>query len=380
MKDIIEYAEKEMRGFAKKPFNCVDSLILSQFAYFQFDNLVPGLEKKAPSIRIGDLFKAEYFSSLLKDLLFIEKNRRLFFALAASPRFRDIKMNYYVNKLDYKSETQFSAITYFLPDRTCFVAYRGTDTSFIGWKEDFNMVYKSPIPSQEEGVEYLNAVAKKTSGSIRVGGHSKGGNIAVYSAMYCNSSARNRIIAVYSHDGPGFMEDVLKSSAFMEIKDRIYKIVPQSSIIGMLLQVQENYRVIESKNFGIMQHDPFSWVIENGDFKYTETVANSSLNVNYTINQWLNGISDEKRELFIDTLYSVINSTNAKSISDFSEIHVRDLASILKAFRSIDKETRKFVVQTLRELVVLYVKNLNPLGKKQDRSSHNNSRTYLSDS
>ncbi len=363
--DIIEYVENELRRFDENPFNCVDSLILSQFAYFQFDDLIPGIESKAPFVRIGDLFKAEYFSSMLNGLFFIEKNRRLFFAMAASPRFRDIKINYYVSKLDYDSEKQFSAVTYFLPDGTYFVAYRGTDMSFIGWKEDFNMVYKSPIPSQEEGVEYLNAVAKKTTGSIRVGGHSKGGNIAVYSSMFCGSSARDRIIAVYSHDGPGFREDVFKSSDFKKIKDRIHKIIPQSSIIGMLLQIQENYRVVESKRIGIMQHDPFSWVIENGDFKYTKTVASSSLNVNYTINQWLSKISDEKRELFIDALYNVINSTNAKSVSDLSQIHIRDFAAVLKSFRSIDKETRQFVIQTIRELVVLYVKNLNPLSKKE---------------
>ncbi|HHW23618.1 MAG TPA: DUF2974 domain-containing protein [Clostridiaceae bacterium] len=369
MKDIIEYAEKELRTIDEKPFNSVDSLILSQFAYFNFDGLIPGPEDNAPPVRIGDLYKAEYFSSMLNGLFYIDKNRRLFFAMAASPRFRDIKMNYYVNKLDYESEKQFSAVTYLLPDETCFVAYRGTDMSFVGWKEDFNMVYKSPIPSQEEGVEYLNAAAGKTSGGIIVGGHSKGGNIAVYSSMYCSHPVRDRITAVYSHDGPGFKEDIFKSSAFMEIKDRIHKIIPQSSIIGMLLQVQENYQVVESKRFWIMQHDPFSWIIEKGDFRYAKTVANSSLNVNHTINQWLNGISAEKRELFIDALYHVISSTNAKSVSDLSEVRISDLATILKAFRNIDRETRKFVVQTLRELIVLYVRNLSPLSKRTVRPS-----------
>jgi hypothetical protein len=357
MKDIIEYAEKELRRFDEKPFNSVDSLILSQFAYFNFDGLVPGPEDNSPPVRIGDLYKAEFFSSMINDLLYIDKNRRLFFAMAASPRFRDTKLNYYVNKLDYESEKQFSAVTFFLPDGTSFVAYRGTDLSFVGWKEDFNMVYKSPIPSQEEGVEYLNTVAGKTTGSLMVGGHSKGGNLAVYSSMYCNKPARDRIIAVYSHDGPGFREEVFQSSAFMEINNRIHKIIPQYSIIGMLLQVQENYHVVESKRFWIMQHDPFSWVIEKGDFKYTKSVANSSLNVNYTI-------SAEKRELFIDALYHVINSTNAKSVSDLSQLRIRDFAAVLRAFRSIDSEIRKFVIQTLRELIVLYVKNLRPMSRK----------------
>jgi len=364
MKDIVSYAENEMRRFDDSPFNHVDSLILSQLAYFRFDGLIPGPEDDAPFIRLGDLYKAEYFPSLLQNMFYIDKNRRLFFALAASPRFRDIRLNYFVDKLDYNAEKQFSAITYLLPDGTVFVAFRGTDHTFVGWKEDFNMAYKSPVPSQEEGVAYLDAVADKVSGSLIVGGHSKGGNIAVYSSMYCKSSVRNRITAVYSHDGPGFREDVFSSSTYMEIKDRIYKFVPQSSIVGMLLQSQENYMVVESRKFGIMQHDPFSWVVENGDFKYAKTITNSSMNVNYNLNRWLNDLPDEKRELFVDALYQAIKSTNVKSISDLSEIRVKNIASALKTFRSIDKETRKIVVQTIRELIVLYVRSLNPLSKR----------------
>ncbi len=365
MKNIIEYVENEMRKFDEKAFSCVDSLVLSQFAYLKFDNIVPTIEEEAPSIRIKDLFKAENFASMLHDVLDEEKNKRLLTVLAASPRFRDIEMNYYVSKLDYKSEKQFSAVTYVLPDKTYMVTYRGTDVTFVGWKEDFNMAYINPVPSQEEGVDYLNTVAKKITGILRVGGHSKGGNIAVYSSMFCEKSTQERIIAVFSHDGPGFRENIFLSDEYLNIKDRIFKIIPQSSIIGMLLQSQENYRVVASKNFGILQHDPFSWVLEDGDFKYTESISNGSLNANYTISQWLSNISDEKRELFIDALYQVINSTNARSINDLTEIRVKEWAMILKAFRSIDKETRNFITQTIRDLMVLYVRNLNPISKKE---------------
>lgn len=364
MKDVIGYVENEMRGFDENLFNCLDSLVLSQFSYLYFDNLVPGIEEEAPPVRIGDLYKAENFKSMFSDLFYTDKNRQLFSALAASPRFRDIKMNYYVNKLDYKSEKQFSAVTYILTDGTNFIAYRGTDMTFVGWKEDFNMAYKSPIPSQEEGVQYLNTVGEKICDNIKVGGHSKGGNIAVYSSMFCNKSIQDKITAVFSHDGPGFRENVFTSDDFLNIKDRIYKIIPQSSIVGMLLKSQENYKIIESRSFGILQHDPFSWVIENGDFKYAESISNSSLHMNYNINQWLSNISDEKRELFIDALFQIINSTNIKSINNLSEIRIKDLAKILNSYRSIDKETRKFVTQTIRDIMVLYVKSLNPINKK----------------
>jgi uncharacterized FlgJ-related protein len=129
----------------------------------------------------------------------------------------------------------------------------------------------------------------------------------------------------------------------------------------MLLQTQESYVVIKSARSGIMQHDPFSWVIEGDDFNYVNNISNSSLNINKALNEWLANLSEEKREVFIDTLFHTINSTNAKTLGDLSEVHIKDFAKILRTFRSIDRETRKFVAQTIRDLIVLYVRNMNPL-------------------
>ncbi len=364
MKNIIDYVKNEMNGFESKKFKAIDSLVLSQFSYIYFERLVPGFSDEFSPISIGDLLKAEHFSTMFDGVMFYENNLNLLYALAASPRFRDIKMNFYVNKLDYKQEKQFSAVTYQIDDRTFYVSYRGTDMTFVGWKEDFNMAFQSPVPSQEEGVEYLNTVGELLGGDIIVGGHSKGGNIAVYSAMKCDPAIQNRILDVYSHDGPGFKDSVFNTPEYMKIKNRIHKILPQSSIVGMLLQTQESYKVIKSHKSGIMQHDAFTWVIENDDFHYVKNISNSSLNMNKTINEWLANISDEKRELFIDALFQTINSSNAKHIGDLSEVHIKDFAAILKAFRDIDNETRKFVSQTIRDLIVLYVKNLNPLNKQ----------------
>jgi len=361
MKNIIDYVKNELRSFEEKEFSAVDSLVLSQFCYADFERLVPGFSNEFPPVKIKDLLKAEHFNAMFKGVMYYEKNLNLLYALAASPRFRDIKMKFYVDKLDYKQEKQFSAVTYQIDDHTHYVSYRGTDMTFVGWKEDFNMAFKNPIPSQEEGVEYLNAVGKLVDGDIIAGGHSKGGNIAVYSAMKCLPEIQDRIKKVYSHDGPGFKDSIFSTPEYARIKDRIHKILPQYSIVGMLLQTQESYMVIKSTRIGVMQHDPFSWVIEGDDFNYVNNISNSSLNLNKALNEWLSNISEEKREVFIDTLFHTINSTNAKTFGDLSEVHIKDFAKILRTFRSIDRETRKLVSQTIRDLIVLYVKNLNPL-------------------
>lgn len=374
MKSIIEYAETVLDDFDAKEFCAVDALILSQFSYINLENMVTGLDQKSfllPSntpnhVFLKDLFKAEHFKDMFKGLFFPENNKKLLFALAASPRFRNIKLSYYTSKLDYEEEKQFSATTFSLPDQTTFIAYRGTDMNLISWKEDLNMAFKIPIPSQEEGVNYLNAIGKKVKGPLRVGGHSKGGNIAVYSATYCYPKIQDRIIDVYSFDGPGFKETLFLKQEFVNVKDKITKILPQSSVIGMLLQDQESYRVISSSHWGIVQHDPFTWVIDGGDFNYLKNLSHRSLNMNKVLNQWLNALSDKEREHYVDTLYHAIKALDVSVISDFSDIQISEVTSILKSFKNIDAETRKVLSTTIRELIILYVRNINSQNRKKN--------------
>ena len=363
MGNIIDYAEKEMARMWLKSFNAVDSLVLSQFSYIHFDHLVPGLLEEAAPVRIGNVLKAEFFEPMLRDVRDADSTRKLLFAMAASPRFRDIQLGYYVDKVEPVLEKQFSALTFLLEDQTAYIAYRGTDANLIGWKEDFNMAFTSPVPSQEEGVGYLQTIAAKFPGLLRIGGHSKGGNIAVYSAMKCDAGVQDRIIGIYNHDGPGFVDSVFETQEYNKIKDRVHKTLPQSSLVGMLMQHLENYQVVESKRFGILQHDPFSWFVENDDFRYAEKVSMAAMHRHKTIDQWLSALSKEQRELFIDTLYQVIEATDSDTIYEFSEDWLKKALAMLNALKNIDPETMKFMGETINDLVKLSIKNLRMPGK-----------------
>lgn len=191
-----------------------------------------------------------------------------------------------------------------------------------------------------------------------MGGHSKGGNIAVYSAMECHPHIQYRIVNVYSHDGPGFKDEVFSTEKYARVKDRIHKTLPQSSLVGMLLQHQEDYLVVESKQFWIMQHDPFSWIVKNGDFKYAQDITRGAEHINMVINKWISSIDEEKRELFVTTLYSVIESLGLVNYSDFTEDWHKKVAMAIRNIRGIDKETRRFVSKTIKALLELYVKTL----------------------
>ncbi len=362
MKNIIDYAEEEQESFSNKPFHIIDSLVLSQLAYLNFDGFVFDLAVSEKAVLLGNIKEMENWEALYRNTRDSTRNRKLIQALINSPRFCNMKINYYVNKLDYAKEKQFSAVTFYLSDGTAYIAFRGTDATFIGWKEDFNMAFSSIVPSQEESVLYLNSIGRRISGSLKVGGHSKGGNLAVYAAMKCEADIRDRITDVFSHDGPGFREEIFDSAEYRNIKERIHQSLPQSALIGMLLEHHEKYEVVRSSRIGIMQHDPFSWMIKDGDFQYREDINNVAAYTNRTIQIWLNSLDDEGRELFVDTLYSVIKATGAKSFSDLTEDWWEKSHAVLDAIWEIDEETRHFVLQTIRSLIVIAFKSL-PGGK-----------------
>ncbi len=360
MKNIIGYVETEMKPFKEKPFCAVDSLVLAQLSYVRFEQLVPTLSRWSKPVRFADLLCAEHFG-----FMFCghngENNRALLFALAASPRFRTIAINYYVSKTDAKREQQFSAVTFLLDDGSAYIAFRGTDSTFVGWKEDFNMAYITPVPSQTEAAAYLSAAASLLPRSVRlkVGGHSKGGNLAVYAAMKCKPAVQDRITQVFSHDGPGFREELLLSPEFGRIESRIHKTLPQSSLIGMLLHDHERYTIVESNRMGgIMQHDPFSWSVGDGGFVELEKMSASATLMNRSLDQWLSSLSDERRKMFVDALFQVLEGTDASTFSELTGSWRKGAGLVLDSIRSIDTETRKFVSETIAQLVRVSVKNL----------------------
>jgi hypothetical protein len=332
-------------------------------AYLNFDGFVSGLSDAATPVSIEEIADMDHTDALFHNTWDSKTNRRLFFALADSSRFRDMKVIFYVNKTDPGTEKQFSAVTFLLDDGSAYVAYRGTDSTFVGWKEDFNMAFTSPIPSQDEGVAYLNAVADKISCKLKIGGHSKGGNIAVYSSIKCRRSVQDRITHIFDHDGPGFKDEIFQSDGYLTVKDRIRKTMPQSSVIGMLLQHQEKYSVVKSNRIWLMQHDPFSWLIDSDDFEYISSITKSALYMNETLNQWVSSLNDQKRELFVNTLYNVIKATNATTFYDLMGDWQKRAYAVLGAMKEIDDETRRFLFQTIRSLFILAMKNIREIRK-----------------
>ena len=364
MKNIIHYTQEMMDTFEQYPFNSVDSLILSSAAYIHFPDVIPEVETWT-GIRLQELYRAEYFEEMFHNIPLKEDTKQLFFALAASPRFRDIRLMGYTEQFDLNTEKQFSAMTFQLQPDLYYIAYRGTDSTFIGWKEDFNMAFQCPVPSQEEAVRYMEKAALYCSGRIFTGGHSKGGNLAVYAAAKCRENIQQRIEKIYSHDGPGFLESTLQSPEFLHIASRIEKTLPQSSVIGMLMDHRANIDIVKSASLGLLQHDQFTWEIEGNNFIYIENLTKNAQFTDKTLTDWLYSISEEDRERFVDALYNILNANHLSSIDDFIADWHSAIPATFHAISQLDGDTKKFILHTLKKLASMGIKNVTMFSKEK---------------
>ncbi|MDF9825511.1 hypothetical protein M2475_001947 [Breznakia sp. PF5-3] len=354
MQDIIYYVKKyKNKTFLEKPFNNVDALVLAQLSYIDFES-VPHISEQKRKVSIQQIVKALDLNVLAKSILNGGKNRRLLLAIASSKRYSHLHLNYYINHIDEISEKQFSAVTFYLQECT-YIVFRGTDSTIVGWKEDFNMLFQSPIPSQTAGVRYLEHILPLLDGNIIVGGHSKGGNIAMYSTMHINTTLQDKIKLIYSFDGPGFRSEIRQSSAYQNIKERVIKIMPQSSMVGILFEEESDYTIIRSKNIWITQHDPFSWEVKNGDFIYLEKPNKSLMRMNYKLNRWLDTLDTKDKEKFVEGVYDIYRGCDAKTLEEFTSSWKQNASIIFKSIKTLDKETRSYIFKTIKSMLKFLV-------------------------
>lgn len=346
--------------FTERPMSDADSLVFCQFCYLKFDGMVPLVSENRRSVTMKQLKEHADYEKLYADSRFEKDNRALFEAMYKSKRFRSLKMNCYINIVEPEWETQFSAITFFMDDGTMYVAFRGTDETIVGWKEDFNMAFQFPVPSQEYAAKYLNMVTGKLHNRFFIGGHSKGGNVAIYAAMMCTEPVKERIIRIYCMDGPGFPKEVLSKKEYGEIEERIVKILPHSSLVGMLFETSDHYKVVESKSFGLLQHNPFSWLLEKGEFIYVKHLSVSQKKKDETLNDWVCALSREDRKVFVDTLYQVISASKAENLIDFSADLKTSMNGMIMAMKEIDPETRKTLKKIIKLLFDIALQRMAP--------------------
>lgn len=358
---VQEYGDYTFRD---KPLNDVDSLVLCQFCYLKFDGLVPSVTENRASVSMRQLAAHADYELLFADERFEKDNRALFEVMRRSRRFGGMKMNCYINIIETEWETQFSAITFLLDEGTIYVAYRGTDETIIGWKEDFNMAFQFPVPGQEYSVKYLNMVTSRLHNSFFLGGHSKGGNLAVYAAMNCPEYIQERILKIYSMDGPGFRPEVLEKCGYDQVADKIVKILPHSSIVGLIFETDTRYQVVQSRTFGLLQHDPFTWLVEGDSFVYADEIYKRRKFSDDTLNEWILSLDEHQLRTFVDTLYQVVSASKAENLIDFTADWRKSMNGVISALKEVDEETVKVLKAVIKALFDLSFSRLKAQSSK----------------
>jgi len=369
MADLFEYITwRGDLGFAQSPLNSVDSLIFSQLSYLPFDGIVPAQDEK------GDI-SISYAADLLNEKLnlkkksseklpiMFKKDPELLNALAFTNRFGNCRLFGFVNIVDTDREIQFSALCISTNDGFTFIVFRGTDLNLVGWKEDFNMSFVDVIPAQLEAVEYLEKMVCGIKGHLCLGGHSKGGNLAVYAAAYCDKAIQKRITDIYSYDAPGFQETVLSSKGFAMIKNKIHSFIPQSSVVGMFFEHGCEQKIVKSVKQGILQHELYSWEVTPNDLFYVDDVSLSSRFVDKTVKEWIAGQDKKQREQFLNALYSILESSEIKSLQELETSWLKAAGRMLKTFGSIDENKKQLIQKAFGDLFNAARRNLDTLLK-----------------
>jgi len=336
----------------QSPFNEVDNLILAQLAYLNLDFIVPpAISEDSITIREAcERYFAMYDEEKLKSFGYlIRVTAPLLKKLGNSRRFAHARLGKFVNLLDKNQTKQFSAVQIWLDDGTIYIAYRGTDNTLVGWKENFHMSFTTPVPAQFEAVRYLEDTAGDAGVPLRLGGHSKGGNLAVYAAVRCRAPIRSRILEVYNNDGPGFDARMTRSAEYQGMLGRIRKIVPQSSIVGMLLEHEEEYIIVRSTQNRFMQHDAMSWEVLGPQFVHVDTITEESRLLDMALKSWLKSMTRTQREQFVDALFQVFEAADVKSFQDFSQYKWRKASALIKALNQ-SPENKEVLTRTFRLL------------------------------
>lgn len=340
-------------NFAQSEFGEVDNLILCYLVYVNLDGIAPGMGEEVMTVRsLSERFFERYPEKVLeKDKSFIRFAPKVLKAMAQTERFGNLLVENYVNKIDLEKTLQFAAMEILLNDGTTYIAYRGTDDTIVGWKEDFYLS-RGEVPAEKEAVVYLNTVgAARDTEKIRIGGHSKGGNLAIYAAAFCKREIQNRILEIYNNDGPGFTKVFFEQPEFQNIRGRIRRYVPESSLIGMLLDHIVDPIVIKSSQKGVMQHDGFSWEVLGPTFVHRKRLSNFALAVDKGIRNWLAKIPDEQRDQIINDLFSVLEATEAVTLTELQDGGIKNIRIIMKEVEEMDSDSKGALQDLLKEVL-----------------------------
>ena len=348
MGNIMDYIS--WRGdlsFEQSQFNEVDNLILACFSYVNLDGISAVTKHKGIGLKklTKEFMKLHTMKELEADKSFIRLDPFMMMEMAKSVRFGKCVVRNYVNDIVTEAEQQFAAMEIVLEDGTSYVSFRGTDDTIIGWKEDFNLS-TGVVPAQKRAIEYLQKISEHTDGMLRVGGHSKGGNLAIYGSVMCKS-AHEKILEIYSNDGPGFSREFQELPETKEMMPKIIRIIPEYSIIGTLLEHEKEPVIVASSSKGLLQHDGFSWEVQGPALVRRDSLNKTALRFIEILHKWIDGMDTEQKRLLIEDLFATLQASGYENLSEVQSGGLKSLAAMVKRVEKFAPESRGMMQELL---------------------------------
>lgn len=348
METILDYLR--WRGdltMGERPFNEVDNLIFAELAYFMFEDVLrPGEE----CLTLREAYRR--YTRLTAAQPYISNDPiPLLAACAEAKRFATVAVTDYVTRLDKQQKCQFAAMTFLPPDAPAYVAFRGTDNTIVGWREDFNFSFMQQTPAQASAAAYLDRMLEKTDGPLYLGGHSKGGHLAVYAAAFCKSTKKERVLVIYSNDGPGFSAAVVEAPGYQAIQPKVRLIVPEASVVSILFHNKQEKEIVRSTaTGGAHQHSPYTWMVERDRFARADKQSSSSLLLDETLEAWLDELTDTEKKDFVNAVFDALEASGATNLAELGENVPLSYNVILEALERQGPEAKAAVRDALKKL------------------------------
>lgn len=347
--NMVSYAKQYFGlDYDRMPLNEVDSLILCQVVYYNYAGSL--FEKTEFQMKLCDYLK-EKTENLKEWEMPLNEDDDLIRLLKMGGRHGNLRGCHFSAVKDEDAEKQFGALTFELKEGLYYIAFRGTDNSVTGWKEDLNLSYQDVIPAQVDALAYAEKVMNQFEGQFYLGGHSKGGNLAVYTAMNLGEEQQNRILGVFNHDGPGFAEQVYESEKYKKIRPLIHKTIPESSVIGMLWEEDDNYKVVKTKTIGLGQHITYTWLLEDDKLIEVEEVDRFSKYMKKTLERWIDELDVEERKRFIDSVFDAIEKTEVERFQELGTDTFKKMKRLIEGVTEMPAEEKKHVFQAFKQLL-----------------------------
>ncbi len=332
------------------PLNEIDSLILSELVYLKFEGIVPPVSKTG-EITIAKAAK-QYHDKNLKDIPELEYHPRetMMQVMAQSRRFSHMTLTNYATVLDEEEIHQFAALQVNLKKNHVYIAYRGTDKTLTGWRENFYMSFQMPICAQQSAVDYLNKIATGFFTKYWIGGHSKGGNLALYAGMSCDSRIQKKIQRIDTFDSPGFISDLSKEKPYRQIADKVHAYVPPATVVGRLLEPPKDYVVVESDEYGLLQHNAFLWHVSGSKFVTAKDRTSFSYSAENAIRGAVGQLTMQERKDLVDGFFQVLEDAGITRFSDFATMDAKGVLSLIRAMTSVPSKNKALIIRVIQLL------------------------------